>query len=222
MVQPRSGDEPTAIFVNSSREVMRALSEYLESEAQLSILITATDAEAGVAAAKSVDADIVLLGINMPGMDPWNACTEIIENTNSKVLFYTAMHSDAYVDLCRNAGGSGIVSKKEPFETVGDAVRTALRGGEYFSSIFYPRYRELNEGAEIAPAAKLDKLERTVLRLLVEGRTPQEMGKMLGYSYDYIQLIVYQMRLKVNADNDAELGAWALKEKLVPPEILCR
>ena len=201
---------------------MRALSEYLEAEAQLSIIISATDAEAGVAAAKTVNADIVLLGINMPGMDPWNACQEIRETTDSKVLFYTAMHSDGYVDLCRGAGGSGIVSKKEPFETVGDAVRAALRGEEFFSSIFYPRFQALNSGAEVAPAAKLNELERTVLRLLVEGRNPQEIGKILGYSYDYVQLIVFQMRQKVNADNDAELGAWALNEKLVPPEILCR
>ena len=122
MAAKRKGDWPKVLLVDDDRELMRAVADFLTREGQISVVGTMYDARAGLAAAKNCEVDVVLHDINMPGMDPWQACREIIESGSAKLLFYTGGYATSYVGLCRRNGGSGVLSKQEPYETVGRCV----------------------------------------------------------------------------------------------------
>ena len=219
MAVKRKGDWPKVLLVDDDREMMRAVADFLSREGQVNVVGTMYDAQAGMAAAKSCDIDLVLQDVSMPGMDPWHACREIVDATSAKVLFYTGGYATSYVGLCRRSGGSGVLSKQEPYETVGDACRAVICGEEYFSSVFYDQlYRQ--DDQLVPPAELLSDRDREVLRLYVEGQTTTQIAAEVGVSGSQVYRILAQIRETLKADNDAELGALALRENLIAPGVI--
>ena len=82
-------------------------------------------------------------------------------------------------------------------------------------------YQQLANPAEfVTPAETLTDREREALRLWVEGRTAEEIARRLELSESQVYRLLQSLRTKLRADNDAELGAIALRESLVPPNVI--
>ncbi len=73
--------------------------------------------------------DVVLLDIDMPGKDPFDAIGELVDLCGDvRVVMYTGMVRRDLIDRAIEAGAWGYVAKSDGEEALFDAVRKVLEG----------------------------------------------------------------------------------------------
>lgn len=74
----------------------------------------AEDGEQAVALVAELDPDLVLMDVNLPGIDGLEATRRIIANgTRAQVLVLSTYSADEYASAAREAGAIGFVSKDD-------------------------------------------------------------------------------------------------------------
>ena len=215
-------DRPTIIIVDDDFSIMRCVGIVLEKEEHINVVGQTTHAQAGVAMAREVNPDLVLMDLHMPGADPFEACREITNHTQpeSHVLFYTAFPRDQYLDSAIAAGASGLVSKHgETIANLGLAIRHVLDGNGYFSPELARRLVELKEGAPQSRISTLTHREVEVLREVARGKTQPEIAEAIGVSERTVHQEVHDIKEKLALRTTNELLMFAINEGLVFPEL---
>lgn len=78
------------------------------------------------------DVDAVVLDIEMPGIDPFRAVSELRRTSpDVRVVILSAYVKDEYLDAAVESGAWGYLSKYDPPEEVVEAVRKIVVGGEF-------------------------------------------------------------------------------------------
>ncbi|MBK9725142.1 MAG: response regulator transcription factor [Actinomycetales bacterium] len=106
-----------------------ALAALLDLEADLTVVGEAGSGEAAVALAEELSPDVVLMDVEMPGMDGI-AATTLIRHTQPsvQVLMVTTFGRPGFLRRALAAGASGFVVKDTPARELADAVRRVAAG----------------------------------------------------------------------------------------------
>jgi DNA-binding NarL/FixJ family response regulator len=108
----------------------------LERESDIEVVADVSDGAQAVAAAQSLQPDVVLMDIRMPNMDGIQATRTILDHTDGEppiVVVLTTFDLDEYVYAALHAGATGFLLKDVPPEQLVTAVRTARSGDALFS-----------------------------------------------------------------------------------------
>ena len=98
----------------------------LEATGSITVVGEAEDGERAVELARSLDPDVVLMDVRMPGMDGIEATRRM---PRQRVLILTTFGLDDYIIEALRAGASGFLLKDAPVEELVRAVRTVADGG---------------------------------------------------------------------------------------------
>lgn len=109
--------------------VRGALAALLDLEADLTVVGEAGSGEAAVALAEELSPDVVLMDVEMPGMDGI-AATTLIRHTQPsvQVLMVTTFGRPGFLRRALAAGAAGFVVKDTPARELADAVRRVAAG----------------------------------------------------------------------------------------------
>ena len=109
--------------------VRGALAALLDLEADLTVVGEAGSGEAAVALARELSPDVVLMDVEMPGMDGI-AATALIRHTQPsvQVIMVTTFGRPGFLRRALAAGASGFVVKDTPARELADAVRRVAAG----------------------------------------------------------------------------------------------
>ncbi len=109
--------------------VRGALAALLDLEADLTVVGEAGSGEAAVALARELSPDVVLMDVEMPGMDGI-AATALIRHTQPsvQVIMVTTFGRPGFLRRALAAGASGFVVKDTPARQLADAVRRVAAG----------------------------------------------------------------------------------------------
>ena len=89
-------------------------------------------AERLLAVAKELKPDIVLLDIEMPGPDSFEAAGDLLRILPEvRVIFLSAYVRDHYISAAVNAGAYGYFSKSDETDEIIEGIRTVARCGEF-------------------------------------------------------------------------------------------
>ena len=89
-----------------------ALRVTLATDSRLEVVGVARDGTEAVELAKSLDPDVVLMDIAMPGMDGFEATRALRElDSDACILILTGSNSRLDIDRARQAGAAGYVTK---------------------------------------------------------------------------------------------------------------
>jgi len=185
----------------------------------------ATGAET-VELARQLRPDVVLMDIQMPGMDGIEATRRICtlpETADVRVLILTMFDLDAYVYSSLRAGASGFLLKDTPPAELLHAIRV-IAGGEALLAPSVTRRLIAEFTRQTQPSATLPRgldgvteREREILRLIGRGLSNAEIAQHLQLSVATVKTHVSRLLAKTHARDRAQLVIIAYETRLVSP-----
>ena len=154
--------------------------------------------------------DLVILDISMPEMRGIEATSEMkASHADLKVLILT-MHKDIdYLQSAINAGADGYLLKEDADDALFTAIDTIRAEKSFISpsltSEFSDRLMEIFRGDLKSPEDKLTPRERSVLKLIAEGKTSKEIGELLFVSARTVEHHRANAMKKLNLKNLADI-----------------
>jgi DNA-binding NarL/FixJ family response regulator len=197
----------------------------LDAQSDIEVVGEAADGAEAVELARSLEPDIVLMDIRMPGVDGLAATRKIADDerlNQVRVVILTTFDIDEYVFEALRAGASGfLVKNTEPAELV-QAVRVVAAGDALLSpSVTKRLVAEFAQRAkEPPPAGGLDALtarEREVMGLVAEGLSNEEIAGRLVVSPATAKTHVSRAMVKLGTRDRAQLVVLAYESGLVRP-----
>ncbi|MFC4737934.1 response regulator [Bacillus daqingensis] len=166
---------------------------------------------------KGKQPDIVLMDINLPGMDGIEAVKKMKKQQPSiKILMLTMYKHDEYFISAIQEGADGYLLKDTPSDQVVHALRSAMKGEAVVHPSLTKKLFDLHQNppAEKAEGA-LTAREQEVLELLVEGKTNKEIAEALVISDKTVKIHVSNMFKKMGVKSRSQAIIKAIQEKLV-------
>ena len=160
--------------------------------------------------------DVVILDINMPGMNGIEACRCMLSAQPKLGVILLSMHPDeSYVLRGIEAGARGYVLKDAAPEELEQALRLVARGESYFSPQVTGAVMARLLGPEKAPVPALSARQLQVLRLICDGHSNPVIAKRLGISPKTVDTHRSQLMQKLGVHDVANLTRYAIRVGLI-------
>jgi DNA-binding NarL/FixJ family response regulator len=206
------------------RSGVRAELSRLGPAGKIEVVGEADDVEPAIALISSVQPDVVLLDVHMPG-GGGQAVIEAIKPSHPQIRFLALSASDAPEDVIAviRAGARGYVTKTISTDELADAIRRVAAGDAVFSHRLAGFVLDAFAAAPPADSVKpsfdpeLDQLttrEREVLRLIAQGYTYKEVAKELYISVKTVETHVSSVLRKLQLSTRHQLTRWAAERRL--------
>ena len=195
------------ILVADDHPVVRhGLCTMLEIEEDLLVVGRAADGEEAVTQARETSPDIILLDVQMPGMDGIEALRRIrADNPEARVIVLTTYPNEDYIFPSLAAGARGYLLKGASREELASAIRK-VAGGE---SLLDPQVAEtVHRGS--AHHEVLTGRERDVLLLMADQHSNAQIAEKLFVSENTVKTHVSNILAKLGCSDraGAVLTAW--------------
>jgi DNA-binding NarL/FixJ family response regulator len=162
--------------------------------------------------------DVVLSDFRLAESDGVRFAQLVLERwPDVKVVMLTASADEAVLAAALDAGCAGFVTKAESLTTVIGAIRGAAAGEAVITPSLLARLlpRVARRGKGRNP--ELTKREHEVLRLIVQGRTNQEIADELFLARDTVRNHVASILLKLGVHSKLQAAAIAVQRGLIAP-----
>lgn len=161
--------------------------------------------------------DVVLMDINMPGMNGIEA-TRLIKslNPNTKVLIQTAFDNDEHVFGSLKAGAEGYLLKSASPDKILKGIEDVYNGGAIMTpSIALRVMRFFQPISKPSNPYNLTNREKTVLELLSDGLSYKMIAANMEISYFTVNAHIRKIYEKLHVNSSAEAVSLALKSGIV-------
>lgn len=177
----------------------------------------AADGQAAIEACRTLDPDVVLMDINMPGLGGLEATLTIKkEKPRIRILVLTQYDDREYVTRFLKIGASGYVLKKTAGAELAAAIRAVERGGlvldpQIARELVQPNATPAARGDGAALYETLTDREKQVLRLVADGKSNKEVAQALGISVKTAMSHREHVMDKLDVHNRTDLVKLALR-----------
>ena len=180
--------------------VMRAgLANLLSGEPGFSVVAQASDAHSALAGWREHRPDVLLLDISLPDLDGIEVLRQIkAEAPQARVLMLTSSEAKEDFRQSMAAGAAGYVTKSVDPDVLFAAIRGAFEGLNVIEQE-EPGRSDGNESGET-----LSQREQEVLKLMRQGFSNAEIGKLLGISRRTARAHVSAVLRKLGASGRTE------------------
>ncbi|CCH80364.1 Uncharacterized transcriptional regulatory protein yxjL [Nostocoides japonicum T1-X7] len=193
----------TVTIADDQPLVRSGLRMILEGEPDVVVTGEAADGAEAVALVAATRPDVLLLDVQMPGVDGLDAMARLAAaGTTTRVLMLTTFDLDEYVYRAMRAGASGFLLKDMPGEDIVVAVRQAAHGADALLAPALTR-RLVDRFTSDRPrtdAPALDRLtarEIDVLRLIARGMSNAEIAAELFIGETTVKTHVARVLMKL-------------------------
>jgi DNA-binding NarL/FixJ family response regulator len=181
------------LLVEDHETVRRALKLLIEREPDLEVVGEASDGAQALEQCASLDLDVVVMDISMPGISGVLATRTLKERRPKLPVVSLTRHADrTFLQELLRAGGSGYVLKQSPHAELLRAIRAAAAGRQYIdpaltSHLAAPFASQERKSIGRASLTLSDR-EHEVLRLVAQGHSNKEIAARLDLSNKTIEV----------------------------------
>jgi DNA-binding NarL/FixJ family response regulator len=171
----------TVMIVDDHPIVRAGIIGVLSGEEDLRVVGEASSADEAVIAARTLQPDVVLMDLRMPGGDGVVATAGVLTAApKARVVVLTTYESDADILRAVEAGAAGYLLKDVARADLVTAIRAAARGETVLAPSVATRL--VDRMRRPAPADSLSPRELEVLRLVAKGLSNADIGRELYIS----------------------------------------
>ncbi len=199
----------------------RVLREMIDQAKDLELAGSFTDGKDVLRHITRTNPDVVLMDIDMPGMDGIEA-VKLVRNHFPKlrILMQTVFEDDDKVFASLVAGASGYILKTMPAEKMVESVIDVYNGGAPMSPSIAARVLHLFQQHVKLPEQdpgdySLSAREKDVLRCMVEGKPYKVICEELNITYSTVRSHVQKIYEKMHVSNNTEAVSKALRQRLI-------
>ena len=211
-------------MVDDQEMVREGFSALLNAQDDIEVIGAAGNGVQGVALARTVKPDVVLMDIRMPEMDGLTATRLLLNGADDvKVLVLTTFDLDDYVYEALQAGASGFLLKHAPARELLNAVRVVAAGEALLAPSITKRLIEdfvkARRTDRVRPA-RLDVLterETEILVLIAQGMSNTEIASHLVLAEQTVKTHVSRVLTKLGLRDRAQAVIAAYESGLVVP-----
>ncbi len=211
------------IFLVDDHAVLRTgLKPLLSSQPGLSVVGEASNGLELLEQLPTTPADVVLLDVNMPGIDSAEITHQLAEHYPAvNVLVLSMISNEEYIFQLLNAGARGYILKKAGLDEIVHGIRTVAAGRPFMCSELglaaLHKLRGAPAGPPPAPRRRSDlsRRETEVLQFIAEGFTNQEIANRLSTSKRTVETYRQNIFAKTRTKNTATLVRFAMCEGLL-------
>lgn len=204
-----SAEQPVRVLVADDHPVFReGFAALLGSIPEVEVVGTASDGDEAVAAARELAPDVIVMDVQMPGLDGIAATRAVLaERPETGVVVLTMSEEDATVFSAIRAGARGYLLKgAEPAEVV-RAITTVAAGGVVFGAVLAHRIADFFGSAPTAAESRFPTLtarELEVLDLVAAGLSNAQIAGRLFLSQKTVRNHVHAVLTKLQAADRAQ------------------
>jgi DNA-binding NarL/FixJ family response regulator len=204
------------IIADDHSIVREGMKRLIDAQPDLSVIAEAADGHAVLECLRTVDADVLILDLSMPGRNGIDLIKQIKDTWPTLPILILTMHEEhQYALRSIRAGAKGYLTKDAAGVQLVEAIRR-LHAGRMFIS---------NEVAELiamqavqpdwpASHTTLSNREFEVFNLLVAGRSVSEIGQLLHISVKTVSTHKTHVIEKMRAQSVADLVRYAIEHQL--------
>jgi DNA-binding NarL/FixJ family response regulator len=214
-------DQIRLLLADDHAVVRSGLRMLLQAQPDMIIVGEAETGQEAIHRVAELSPDVVLMDIEMPGMNGIEATRRIKANAPAAaVLALTMYEDDQYFFEMLRAGASGYVPKRAAPDELVSAIRAVSRGEVFlYPSLAgrlvqdYLRRGPAGEGEP--PGDELTPREQEVLTLIAQGFSNNEIADQLVISAKTVDRHRENIMRKLNLHNRVDLVKYALRKGLI-------
>ncbi|GAA3635394.1 LuxR family two component transcriptional regulator [Lentzea atacamensis] len=212
------------VVVDDQEMVREGFSALLDAQEDIEVVGAAGNGVEGVALARNVKPDVVLMDVRMPEMDGLTATRLLLDGAvSTKVLVLTTFDLDDYVYEALQAGASGFLLKHAPARELLNAVRVVAAGEALLAPSITKRLIEdfvkARRADRVRPAQLevLTERETEILVLIAQGLSNTEIAAHLVLAEQTVKTHVSRVLTKLGLRDRAQAVIAAYESGLVVP-----
>jgi DNA-binding NarL/FixJ family response regulator len=203
----------TVLLVDDHPVVRQGLRALLDVQDGIAVVGEAGDGPSALALAASLDPDVILLDLKLPGMNGIEVLGGL--TGTARVLILTSATDPSSASQAMRAGAAGVVYKDIDPDALVRAIRSVHDGNVLLSPraagslVRFPGGPALGDGIDL-----LTSREREVLAELAKGRSNREIARALTVSEKTVKAHVSAVLAKLGVQDRTQAALVAVRHSL--------
>jgi NarL family two-component system response regulator LiaR len=208
------------LMVDDHRLFLEGLRGLLEMEPDLRIVGTAANGYEALAAVERLQPDVVLMDINMPGLNGVDATRQIIKQYPAiGIIILTMYREEEQVFQAIKSGARGYILKDVETAEVVAAIRAVARGESRIEPVLATRllqeFQRVWQETGTDPRSRLNEREVAILRLIAGGLSNKAIAADLGFAEKTIKNYITVIFQKLHLSDRTQAAVYAVQHGLV-------
>lgn len=213
---PTTGNT-TVIIIDDHPLFRKGVADLIAMEPALRLVGEAADGESGVRLAQQTDPDLILLDLNMKGLDGLATLQRLrAADLDARIIMLTVSDNEEDVLAALRAGADGYLLKDMEPEDLLTQLQQALEGHMVLSrGLTEHLMRAVRREHEPTPVeqAGLTEREQEILNLISEGFSNKHIARRLDIAEGTVKVHVKHLLKKLNLSRRVEAAVWAVEQQ---------
>jgi DNA-binding NarL/FixJ family response regulator len=195
------------VIVEDLDEVREGLNNFISLSPDFKVLDCFKTAEEALYAVPELGPDIVIMDINLPGINGIECIRQLKDKTRAtQFMMFTVYENDEKVFEALKAGASGYLLKNTGMAQLADALRDLHSGGSPMSANIARKLVSFfrNTEKETERLETLSDRENEVLQLLAKGLLYKEIANQISISIATVRQHIHHIYEKLHVQNRTE------------------
>lgn len=206
------------LLIDDHPIIRNGVKQLIGMDNSLSVIAEACNGEQGVELAEQYDPDLILLDLNMPGLNGLETLDLLRKRELSGriVVFTVSNHEDDIVAALKRGADGYLLKDMEP-EDLLTALRQAATGEMVLSEKLTPILAASLRATPVSNERNLQQLtprEQSILKLITQGLSNKLIARKLDITESTVKVHVKHLLKKMKFKSRVEAAVWALQERV--------
>ncbi|MEX6219791.1 two-component system response regulator NarL [Providencia hangzhouensis] len=212
-------EKSTILLIDDHPMLRNGVKQLISLEPSLQVIGEAGDGKTGIQIAEEQDPDLILLDLNMPGMNGFETLDELRKRELSGriILFTVSNYSDDLVNALKRGADGYLLKDMEPEELI-VALKEAASGklvvSPTLASVLAESLRD-NTTQDDNNIASLTPREADILELISQGLSNKMIARKLDIAESTVKVHVKHLLKKLNLKSRVEAAVWVLQHNKI-------